>query len=47
MRDQDLLIYLRNHFRSVEADSYDVLDFVYRYGSVLYILRKRERKGFG
>jgi hypothetical protein len=38
MKDEDLLSSLRGHFSSGEAEGYDVLDFVYRYGSVLEAL---------
>jgi|SRR5271156_404299 len=38
MKNQDLLISLRHHFSSPDAETYDVLDFAFRYGSVLEAL---------
>ncbi len=38
MKDEDLLAYLRRRFPSAEAEIYNVLDFVYRYGSALEAL---------
>lgn len=38
MNDEELLSYLRRHFSAAGARNYNVLDFTFRYGSVLEAL---------